>query len=107
MTLNDIENALLSVTDNVGHYEAFEETDQYIVWAEDSQADSVWADDKMQEQALSGTTDYFTKTENDPNVKKIQNAFNSIEISWKLNSIQHEKDTGCIHYEWVWEIWQE
>ena len=32
-----IKEALLSVTDNVGHYEAIHKTDKYIVWAEDSE----------------------------------------------------------------------
>jgi len=104
MSLNAIKNALLTVTDNVSHYEAHQKTDQYIVWAEDNQADSVWADGKMQEQAIEGTIDYFTKMENDANVQKIQNALNNGHISWRLNSVQYEKDTRFIHYEWAFSV---
>ncbi len=103
MPLADIPVALLTVTDNVGHYIAFEQTDQYVVWAEETQADSLWADDEIQEQAIQGTIDYFTKTENDPNVQAIQNALNCV-CSFRLNSVQYEDDTKFIHYEWAFEV---
>lgn len=104
MNLNVIPNALLTVTQNVGHYEAFDKTDKYIVWAEDGQSGALYADNKMQEQVIQGTIDYFTKTENDPNVAAIQQALNNAEISFKLNSVQYEDDTKFIHYEWVFEV---
>lgn len=104
MNLNIIKNALLTVTNNVGHYEALKKTDQYIVWAEDGEDGSLWADGKMQEQTITGTVDYFTKTEYDPNVVKIQAALNDAEISFRLNSIQYEEDTKYLHYEWVWSL---
>ncbi len=102
--LDDVRTALLTVTKNVGRYEAFKKTDKYIVWAEDTQADAVWADGEMVQQAIQGTIDYFTKTENDPDVRQIQTALNEFEISWRLNSIQYEDETGYIHYEWVFEV---
>lgn len=102
--LDVIKNALLTVTQNVGHYEAREKTDKYIVWAEDGGGESSWADNKRKYGAVTGTVDYFTKTENDPNVAKIETAFGTIRVSWRLNSIQHERDTGYIHFEWVWEM---
>jgi len=102
--LEVLKNALLTVTQNVGHYEAREKTDAYIVWAEDNQADSVWADGRMQEQAVEGTVDYFTKTENDTSVQSIQNALNDAGVSFRLNSIQYETDTGYIHYEWTFQV---
>jgi len=104
MKLLDVGLALMTVGVPVSHLEAYEQTDKYIVWAEDSQADSLWADGKMQEQAIQGTVDYFTRKELDPNVKKIQKALNDAGISWRLNSIQYETDTRFQHYEWVWEI---
>ena len=104
MTLADLKAALLSVTSNVYHYDATGAKGKYIVWAEDGQADAVWADGKMQEQTITGTIDYFTKTEYDPNFNAIQTALNGIGISYTLNSIQYETDTKYIHYEWVFEI---
>lgn len=104
MTLSDISTALLTVTSNVYHYTALEQSDQYIVWAEDGQADALWADGKMQEQVITGTIDYFTKTENDANVASIQEALNSIDLSWSFSSLQYEDETGYLHYEWIFEV---
>lgn len=104
MSLDAVKNALLTVGVPVSHYLAHKKPDQYIVWAEDNEADSVWADGKKQAQSIEGAIDYFTKTESDPNVQKIQNALNNGDISWRLNSVQHEKDTGFIHYEWVFSV---
>lgn len=39
--LKVIPEVLLTVTTNVGHYEAMDKTDRYIVWAEDSEGSSV------------------------------------------------------------------
>ena len=107
MTLLDLGHALMTVGVPVYHLEAHEQTDQYIVYAEDGQAGSLWADGKMQEQAIQGTIDYFTRKEFDPNIKKIQEALNGAGVSWRLSSIQYETDTRFQHYEFVWEIPQE
>ena len=102
--LDALKNALLTVGPPVSHYAAAKQPDKYIVWAEDGQTDAVRADGRLQEQAIGGTIDYFTKTENDPNVEKIQDALNDAEISFRLNSVQYETDTGYVHYEWVFEV---
>lgn len=107
MTLLDIRDMHLTITDNAFHYHADNsdnELDQYIVWAEDGQAKSEFANDIMDIQVITGTTDYFTKEEFDPNFNLIQKAFNDFNLSWELNSIQYEEDTKYIHYEWVWEV---
>ena len=104
MKLTDLRDALLEVTQDTFHYEATHKPDKYIVWAEDTEADSLNADDRKEEQVIQGTIDYFTKTEYDANVKLIQEKLNSIEISWRLNSIQYEEDTKFIHYEWIFEL---
>ena len=104
MTLADIKAALLTVTGKVYHFDATGATGNYIVWAEDGQADSVWADGGMKEQTITGTTDYYSKEEYDEAFKLIQDALDNIGLSYRLNSIQYEPDTKYIHYEWVWEI---
>lgn len=103
MTLANIKTALLTVTSNVHHFDATGATGNYIVWAEDGQADSVWADGKMKEQTITGTIDYYTKVEYDTKFGDIQTALDIIGVSYRLNSIQFENDTKYIHYEWVWE----
>ncbi len=104
MTLQSLKTLLLTIGPPVFHYFASGQTDKYIIWAEDNQADAVWADGKMQEQVIEGTVDYFTKTENDTNVQKIQNALNNGQISWRLISVQYEEDTKYIHYEWAFQV---
>lgn len=103
MRFDGLKSALLSVGIPVSHYKAHKQGDQYIVWAEDSQAAALWADNGMRHQVIQGTVHYFTKTEYDPNVERIQAAM-SEAVSWRLNSIQHEDDTGYHHWEWVWEV---
>ena len=104
MKLSDLRDALLEVVPDVFHYEAWAKPNKYIVWAEDTELDSLNADDQKEEQVIQGTIDYFTKIEYDTNVKLIQEKLNSTEISWRLNSIQYEEDTKFIHYEWLFEL---
>ena len=103
-----IPEILLQITDNVGHYKAMDKTDQYIVWAEDSEGDSVEGDNHKTNQSIQGTIDYLTRKEFDENVDKIQAALTAACISFYLNSVQFESrdesGAGYIHYEWVWEV---
>lgn len=102
--INKVRDALLTVSDNVGHYEALNKTDQYIVWAEDGEGDSLQTDNKKKAYVIQGTVDYFTKTEDDSTVVEIEKALNEADISFALNSVQYEEETSYIHYEWVWEV---
>lgn len=90
------------------HYQAMKRSDQYIVWAEDSEGDSVEGNDRKINQSVQGTIDYFTKKDMDENVDKIQRALSKAMISFYLNSTQYESydDSGAdyIHYEWVFEV---
>ena len=101
--LSVIPQALTTVTQDVYHYEKIGTAENYIVWAEDSQGAVQYGDDEMTEQNISGTIDYFTRTKNDPNFAKIQEALNGV-CTWELMSIQYESDTGYIHYEWGFEV---
>lgn len=75
----------------------------FCVWQEDGE-NGFEADDLKVDQAVSGTVDYFTRTEYDPACDSIQTALNGIEASWYLNSVQFEDETNLIHYEWVFEV---
>ena len=103
MDFQTIENALLSVMDNVYHYEALGAKAPYIVWAEDSETTNVSADNKKVFQTIQGTIDYYTYTGNDENLSKIQQALNDAEISFSLNTIEYEDETTLTHYEWIFE----
>lgn len=104
MTLQEIRDVLLTVGPPVFHYFASGQTSNYIVWAEDGEGISGHGDNKKTTQVISGTIDYFTKDEFDEIVEEIQNKLNSLNIAWRLNSVQTEEDTGYIHYEWAWEM---
>ena len=108
MRLVDLRDLLLEIYNEydipVYHYFKAGTEDKYIVWAEDSEGSSSYADDKKENQSIQGTIDYFTKTEYDPIVQVIQDKLNSADISWRLNTILYEQDTGYIHYEWTFEI---
>lgn len=101
---NKVQKALLKVTDKVYHYEATKQEEKYVVWAEDGEGDTVYADNTMQSQSIAGTIDYFTKQEYDENFERIQQALQESGIAFKLNSVQYEKDTEYIHFEWIWEV---
>ena len=105
MTLQSLKTLLLAIGPPVFRYFATGQTGNYIVWAEDGEGDTVHADGRKVERAITGTIDYFTKTENDPVVKQIEDVLDSDDgISWYLNSVQYEQDTGYVHFEWVWEV---
>ena len=107
MKLSDFRDLLLTIGPPVHHYFAKSQKDSYIVWAEDTESGASFGDDKKSEQVIQGTIDYFTKTEFDENVKKIQEILNDAEIPWYLSSIQHERDAGYIHYEWIFSfVWE-
>lgn len=99
-----IRDILLTISDNVGHYEAMKKKDKYIVWAEDMEGQSLKANNRKGIQVIQGTIDYFTKTDGDPTVDAIQDALNDNRISFYLSSVQYEDETGYIHYEWIWEV---
>ena len=102
--LESVRAACVSVTTNTGHYEAFDKTDKYCVWAEDSETDALAANNYKAGQTITGTIDYYTKDEDDPNPEKFQNAFNEAGFGWLLNSVQYEDETGFIHYEWLFRV---
>ena len=102
--LNRVKEALLKVTDATYHYEAHKAKEPYIVWAEETESGALYGDDQKLEQKLQGTADLFTKTDGDPLIDQVQEQFATAKISYKLNSVQYEEETGMIHYEWIWEV---
>lgn len=92
----------LAVTDQVSRYRRLK-SDRYFVWAEDSTNDLV-SDGAHIERAIIGTTDLYTKTEDDPWADELETAFEAAGIPYYRNSVQYEEETGYIHTEWVWEV---
>lgn len=91
-----------TVTDAVSHSERIK-SDRYFVWQEDG-ANDLTAGNEHVEHAVQGVTDLFTKIEFDPWADQFQRSLNDKGISWYLDAIQYEEDTGFYHYSWVWEV---
>lgn len=102
--LDELSEALLAVTPAVYHFHAHKPPRKYVVWAEDGAGDTVFANGHLQNQAVTGTVDFYTDDpENLDLFTGLQAALNSV-CAWRLNSVQYEDDTGLTHYEWVWEM---
>lgn len=108
--LRTVLNALLAVRNGQGeevpvyHYRRTNSTKTgYIVWAEDSEADDFYGDNRKAEQQIHGTIDYFTLIEFDETIDSVQEALTFRCIGFRLESVQYEDETNLIHYEW--EFW--
>ena len=95
-------DAHTAVTNSVSHY-AKMKSSRYFVWQEDGE-NTLISDNADRTRAITGTTDLFTKKENDPWIEAFEQSMSNYGIAYYLNSVQYEEDTGFIHYEWVWEV---
>ena len=95
-----------AVTDCVSHGGRMK-SDRYFVWQEDG-GSALLADGTHGEKRVTGFTDLFTQTEFDPWAPLFEASLDATPgISWELDSIQYEEDTGFWHYLWEWSIpWQ-
>lgn len=79
----------------------------YIVWAEESEDSSFYADDHKQRQAISGYVDFFTKQEFDSRFDSIQAVLEEHTV-WTWESTQYgdptNGDDNLIHHTWSWRM---
>lgn len=93
--------AHIRVTDAVSHQRRLK-SDRYFVWQEDG-AEDMEANGRHAERRVTGTTDLYTKQEFDPWKDAFEASMDADpSLTWYLNSVQYEEDTGFTHYEWVW-----
>lgn len=85
------------------HYLRSVSTTPFVVWQEDAD-NSTRADNAVEEQAISGTIDLFSRIEYDPAIDVVQDFLNRYGCSWYLSSVQYEDDTNLIHHEWIFEV---
>ena len=112
MSLLALRDALVGTGIPTYHFTASEEDPKYIVWLEEGErsyfrtADthSMWADNELAEQAISGMINYVTDEEYDSNVDLIQRVFKDIGLSYSLSSIEYNKQLQRIHYKWAFEM---
>lgn len=112
MSLLALRDALAGTGIPTYHFTASEEDPKYIVWLEEGErsyfrtanAHSMWADNQLAEQAISGIINYVTDEEYDSNVDLIQRVFKDIGLSYSLSSIEYNKQLQRIHYKWTFEM---
>lgn len=112
MSLLALRDALVGTGIPTYHFTASEEDPKYIVWLEEGErsyfrtADthSMWADNELAEQAISGMVNYVTDEEYDSNVDLIQRVFKDIGLSYSLSSVEYNKQLQRIHYKWTFEM---
>lgn len=103
--LQTVKSALLTVTDQVYHFERPQSLKRFIVWQEDGETNSLMVNNRKAEQQITGTIDLYTQIELDPWIDQIQEALDASEImAWSLESVQYEDDTRLMHYEWSWTV---
>lgn len=103
--LEALRDVLLGVTQHVYHFDAavpqnMRKAGGYIVWAENSEADSVEADNRKVNQAVNVTVSYCTKNGEDLMVDAIQKAFAVECIAFSFQFADYDPDTDVITYEW-------
>lgn len=106
LSLKRLRDALTSINGlDVYHYWRPRLQAPFLVWAEDGEDSALHTSNHKAEQGISGTIDYYTKTEYDTMVETIQEKLNTVEnLGWRLNSVQFEDETNLIHYEWTFSI---
>lgn len=92
------------ITDKCWHYWRPVKAVPCLMWAEDGEENSFNADNHKREQNITGTCDFYTKTEFDPLIDEVQAALDDMGMTWQLESVQYEDDTQMIHYEWRWGV---
>ena len=102
--LKKLRDALTGLTVSVFHYRRPKMTAPYVVWQESGEGDSFYTGNIKTEQVVSGTLDYFTRTEYDKVVDQIQDILEKTCSGWRLLSVQYEEDRELIHFEWEWEM---
>lgn len=99
-------DAIKSISiDDVYHYDASTSSShRYVVWAEETESDSLDLNNHLDEQIIKGSVDLFTNKEFDSLVDEIQETMDNNDISFSLFNVQYETETGYIHYTWNWEV---
>lgn len=105
LKLKAIRDQLLTVSQNVYHYEKPEriELSEYIIWQEDGEGNSLQADNAKREQVVQFSVNLYTKKEYSPTIDALQNLLADSQISFTLVSVTFETETKYIHYEWQCE----
>lgn len=73
----------------------------------DGQADAVWGDGHMQEQALEGAVHLFCRNVDSTAPAGVQAGLQELGVSWRLDDVRYEETTRLLHWVWIWREWGE
>lgn len=104
--LKPVRDALVSVSDNVGHHRANDATRTYVVYSEEEETGALSADNEKLLQTIGGSIDLYALPEDYKLFDKIQEALGKEGVSFLLESVQREEAnmSRFIHYEWTFEV---
>lgn len=80
------------------------QSDRYFVWQEDGLDQDSYSDNEHDCEAVSGSTDLYTKREFDLWARAITAQYTYAGIHWKRTGKTYEPDTGFWHYSWDWVV---
>lgn len=60
-------------------------------------------DNTHAEDLLEGTIDLYTRVLRADAFNAISAKLRTLDLAYRLNSVQYESDTRLLHYEWVWQ----
>ena len=64
---------------------------------------SLTGDNTHAEDLLEGTIDLYTRALRADAFNAISAKLRTLDLAYRLNSVQYESDTRLLHYEWVWQ----
>lgn len=101
-----VKAALLSVSDNVGKYEAIDATKTHIIYGFDAEGNSFDANDIKLHQVLQGTVDLFALPGDEKLFDEIQKALSAARISFSFSSatFEDQQTSDFVHYQWIFEV---
>lgn len=71
-------------------------------------ADQFEANNRYGEHATQIFVDWFTRSDDESGKDAIESLFKEIQdegaMAWYLNTVQFDRDTGFLHYEWNVEL---
>ena len=65
-------------------------------------------DDEIQNRAYEGSIDLYMPTRDKTKIEQVKEVLRAhCDGAFSLSSIQHEEETGLLHYEWVFQLEDE
>lgn len=102
--LSQIGRSFATLTQYCYHYYRPVQNFPCLIWAESGESGSFNSDNQKAEQRIVGTMDCFTRTEFDSLLDDVQEMFQTLGLTWRLDTVQFETETNLIHYTWSWGV---